>query len=178
MQLVILGTVFLRRQCCQTFLQTLTNLFVVLLLPHLYWEYTVFITCILFSFCSLRHIRVPVLAHQLKVGIYIVSFYPVVSVIKWRTNLCSSENFLIVGPVTYLVFCRRILSLICILTKYTNGLQAAQWRRTPSFHVSGNSIRDTLEKKLTLLMLVHNFWKVNLYNFYDICMLNANSNSC
>lgn len=139
------------------------------------------IYCIYYSyfgfFCSLRHIRVPILAHQLKVGIYIVSFYPVVSVIKWRTNLCSSENFDCL-PVTYLVFCRRILSLICILTKYTNGLQAAQWRRTPSFHVSGNSIRDTLEKKLTLLMLVHNFWKVNLYNFYDICMLNANSNSC
>lgn len=41
--------------------------------------------------------------------------------------------------------------MICILTKYTNGLQAAQWRRTPSFHVSGNSIRDTLEKKIDFI---------------------------
>lgn len=82
-------------------------------------------------------------------------------------HLCDSGDHLTVEPVTYLVFCRRILNLTCILTKCTSGLQAAQWKKTPSFHVSGNSIRDILERKLTLLMLVHSFWKVNFYN----CML-------
>lgn len=87
-------------------------------------------------------------------------------------NLCCSENHLTVEPVTYLISCRRILNLTCILTKCTNGSQAAQWKRTPSFHVSGNSIRDILERKLTLLMLAHSFWKVN---FYD-CMLSLKFN--
>lgn len=116
-----------------------------------------------FSF-SLRHIRVPVAVHQLKVVICVISFYSTISVSKWFSELQRLFIHLTVKPVTYPVFCRKIPNLICILTKCTNGLQAAQWKRTLSFHVSGNSIRDILGKKLTLLMSVHSFWKVSFCN--------------